>query len=185
MVGQDPYLAEVFKNPPLTAFRQQRNIQNILIKSKVPDPPKLYSERKIKGMVKCGTFCTACPFINVRKSIKINDNEIWKLNKRYSCNNFNIIYLIECNKENCRQRYVGQSKLPLKVRLSEHRGYITNQVYSQPTGAHFNLPGHSLANLTIMILEQVKINDEEYRKQREKYFIRKLNTFYRGINKHK
>ena len=56
-------------------------------------------------------------------------------------------------------------------------------VRSQPTGLHFNLPGHSLANLTITVLEQAKRNSEEYRKEREKYFIRKFNTFYKGMNR--
>lgn len=62
-------------------------------------------------------------------------------------------------------------------------GYITNQVISRATGAHFNLPGHSLADLKFTILEQVRYNDEEYRREREKYFINKFNTFYHGINR--
>ena len=35
MVKQNQYLAEVFKEPPLTAYRRQRNLRDILIKSKV------------------------------------------------------------------------------------------------------------------------------------------------------
>jgi hypothetical protein len=29
----------------------------------------------------------------------------------------------------------------------------------------------------------VKSNDDLYRKEREKYFIRKFNTYYRGLNR--
>ena len=183
MISQDQYLANVFPEPPLTAFRRQNNIRNILIKSKVPNPPKLHPERNIKGMLKCGKACTACPFINQRKTVKINKNTIWKINNKYTCESFNIIYLIECNIDNCKERYIGQSKLPLKFRLAQHRGYITNQVTSKSTGAHFNLPGHGVANLTITILEQAKKNSEEYRKEREKYLIRKFNTFNEGLNR--
>ena len=61
--------------------------------------------------------------------------------------------------------------LILKFRLADHRGYINNQVVSKATGAHFNLPGHSLAHLKITILEQVKFNNEEYRREREKSII--------------
>ena len=32
MINQDPYLSEVFPKPPLTAFKKQRNIRDILIK---------------------------------------------------------------------------------------------------------------------------------------------------------
>ena len=70
-------------------------------------------------------------------------------------------------------------------KLDEQRGYINNQVLSQATGAHFNLPGHSLADLKATILEQVKYNDEEYSKERESYHIRIFNTYYNGLNRQK
>ena len=44
----------------------------------------------------------------------------------------------------------------MKHRFSEHRGYVNNQVKCVATGEHFNLPGHSLENMTMNILEQVK-----------------------------
>ena len=64
----------------------------------------------------------------------------------------------------------------LKARVSDHRGYINNQVVSVTTGDHFNLQGHSLAHMKIQILEQVKLNDERYRKERKSYLINKFNT---------
>ena len=73
----------------------------------------------------------------------------------------------------------------MKFHLADHRSYITNKVESKATGAHFNLPGHSLANLKVTILEQIKVNDEAYRKERETYFINKFNTFHQGINREK
>ena len=33
------------------------------------------------------------------------------------------------------------------------------------------------------ILEEMKTTNEEYREEREKYFIRKFNTFYQGMNR--
>ena len=45
-----------------------------------------------------------------------------------------------------------------------------------------NLPGHSLDHLKVLILEQVKFKDEEYRLEMEKKFIRKFDTFNEGIN---
>ena len=53
MVSQDPYLNEVFSQPPLTAFRRQRNIRDHLIRVKVPTDPKPYPSRRIRGMKKC------------------------------------------------------------------------------------------------------------------------------------
>ena len=51
------------------------------------------------------------------------------------------------------------------------------------TGEHFNIPGHSLSDLTVTILERVKSTDDLYRKERGKYLIRKFNTYYRGLNR--
>ena len=73
----------------------------------------------------------------------------------------------------------------LKARLSDHRGYINIKVVNLTTGDHFNQPGHSLANLKVSILEQVRIEDDSYRREREKYFINKFNTFYNGLNREK
>ena len=53
---------------------------------------------------------------------------------------------------------------------------MTNQHTDKATEAHFNTVGHSLSGLKIILLEQVKKKEIDYRKQREKYFIRKLNT---------
>ena len=79
-------------------------------------------------------------------------------------------------------KYVGETERILKFRLAEHRGYVNNND-DTATGEHFNMPGHSLSDLTVTILERVKSTDDLYRKEREKYFIRKFNTYYRGLNR--
>jgi hypothetical protein len=180
MTSQDQYLKEVFPQPPLTAHKRQPNLRQLLVRAKVAD--KQRPRREVKGMKKCGTGCTACPYILQAKSISHRGTK-WKLNKQLDCNSFNIVYMIECQKENCKKRYVGETKRSLKYRLAEHRGYVTNQHTDKATGAHFNTAGHSLSDLKIIILEQVKKKEIEYRKQREKYFIRKLNTLNIGLNK--
>jgi hypothetical protein len=182
MVGQDTYLAEVFKEPPLTAFRRQKNIRNHLIRALVPNISR--PKRNLTGMNKCGKNCSACPYIKEGKSIKINSVN-WKINKQVNCNSYNSIYAIQCKKDSCKKTYIGQSGRMLQTRLMEHRGYISNNDTSKATGEHFNLPGHSLSDLTVTILEQVKNNDQLYREEREHFIIRKLNTFYKGLNKQK
>ena len=181
MVSQDPYLSEVFVQPPLIAYRRQRNIRDHLIRAKVPSDPKVYPQRRQRGMKKCGKNCTACPYIREVKSLRVNGTE-WKINQNLNCEISNCIYMIECKKENCNMRYIGETKRIMKFRLADHRGYVNNGD-DTATGEHFNSPGHSLSDLNITILEQVKKKDDLYRKEREKYFIRKFNTFYRGLNR--
>ena len=182
MVGQDPYLNEVFMQPPLTAFKRQRNIRDHLVRAKVPSDPKLYPSRRQRGMKKCGKSCTACPYIKEAKSLKINKSE-WKINQTLDCNVSNCIYLVQCKKEACKMNYVGETKRIMKFRFAEHRGYVNNCDESQPTGQHFNSQGHSIADMSVLILEQVRSSDPLYRKEREKYFIRKFNTYYNGMNR--
>jgi hypothetical protein len=80
-------------------------------------------------------------------------------------------------------KYVGETKRILKFRLADQRGYINNLDESLATGKHVNSPGHSLSVLSIVILEKVRSSDDMYRKEREKYFIRKFNTYYKGLNR--
>ena len=171
MIGQDPYLSEVFKQPPLTAFKRQRNIRDHLIRARVPKYTKLHLPREKRGMKRCNKNCTACPYVKEVKYMKINKGE-WKVNQSLNCERSNCIYLIECKKNNCKAVYVGETKRTIKDRLSDHRGYVNNEKTETATGQHFNLPGHSLSDLTITVLEVVKKKDDLYRKEREKYFIR-------------
>ena len=133
-------------------------------------------------MKKCTKNCSACPFIREVKSLKINKGE-WKINQSVNCESSNCVYLIECRKDNCKAKYVGETKRTIKDRLADHRGYIKNEKTETTTGEHFNTAGHSLSDLSITVLEVVKKKDDLYRKEREKYFIRKFNAFYDGLNR--
>ena len=62
----------------------------------------------------------------------------------------------------------------LNFRLADHHGYVINQITSKATGAHFNLPGHSLADMSITVIEQTKNNNKQYRKERESIFLENL-----------
>ena len=90
-----------------------------------------------------------------------------------------------CKKDNCQQVYIGETKRMLYSRVAEHRGYVNNMMTDKSTGDHFNSPGHSLSDMEVTVLEQNKGKGAEYRKEREHYFIRKFDTYYRGLNKQK
>ena len=182
MTGSDMYLKEVFPVPPLTAFKRQANLRQYLIRAAIPPPVRQRPAREIKGMAKCGRNCAACPYIKEGRNIKVNKSQTWKINKKTTCMSHNIIYMIECQKNSCNQRYIGETKRWLRNRLADHRGYVRDQT-DNATGAHFSSPGHSLADLKITVLEQVKKKDDLYRKEREKYFIQKFNTYHNGLNR--
>ena len=75
----------------------------------------------------------------------MEDNKTTKL--------YNLVYgIFFAKKENCKNVYIGETKRMLKQCLADHCGYVTNNVTSTPTGEHFNLPGHSLADLYITVI---------------------------------
>ena len=183
MKNQDQYLSKVFPEPPMTAFRRENNLRSLIIRAKIPSQQKKFEPRRTKGMTKCGKSCPACPFILEGKSVNVKNTEKWQFNKKFTCESFNVVYMIECDIDSCKARYIGHTGRALKYRLAEHRGYANNAIVSKATGSHFTLPGHSQANIKITVLEQVKRRDRAYREIREQYHINKFNTFYEGLNR--
>ena len=91
--------------------------------------------------------------------------------------------MVECDKEYCKERYIGITQRKFRERIYEHIGYVRTRKLDKTTGAHFNKPGHSTSNMKFTVLEKVKSLDPLYGREREKLLIRKFNTFYRGLNK--
>ena len=182
MTSQNPYLKSVFPQPPLVTYKRQKNIRDFLIRAKVPPPLKPFPKRQLNGVKKCNKPWMACPYIKEGKTIKLN-NKLWKITNNINCETKNIIYLIECNIDTCKMRYIGESERKLRERLSDHRSYINNNMKNKATGHHFNLPGHSIDNITITVIEKVRKDDILYRREREKFYIRKFNTYYNGMNR--
>ena len=89
MTSRNKYLGDVFKRPPMIAYKRQPNLREHLIKAKVPKAPRLHQERRQNGMKRCGSGCLACPYIKETKSVTINGIN-WKINRNLSCKSFNV-----------------------------------------------------------------------------------------------
>ena len=83
-------------------------------------------------------------------------NFTWTLNGKYTCHTKNVIYMIECKKDNCKKHYIGETDRVLPERFRDHRGYVKNKHLNQQTGAHFNQPGHDISDMAVIILEKWK-----------------------------
>ena len=55
----------------------------------------------------------------------------------------------------CPQQYVGETEKSLKHRFSEHKGYVTNKMYTKATGLHLNEEGHTVSVMEVTVLEKV------------------------------
>ena len=99
-----------------------------------------------------------------------------------TCESQNVVYILKCDKENCKMKYEGETEQKFKERMKEKLGYARTNDQTKITGRHFNLPGHTIANMKFAIIEKVRKQDELYRKEREKFHIKTFNTHYKGLN---
>ena len=68
---------------------------------------------------------------------------------------------------------MGGTDRTLKERFSEHKGYVRTKNVGQTTGAHFNLPGHSIDEMMIIGIEKIINRGPQYGKEMEKENISK------------
>ena len=116
-----------------------------------------------------------------RKVKATGSNYMHDIESPVDCQTANLVYCISCDK--CPEQYVGETEKTLAVRFAQHRGYARNKKLDKATGHHFNLPGHSMANMKVTVLEKVKSNDPQMRKTRESLKIKKFNSKYKGMNR--
>ena len=130
------------------------------------------------GMKRCPYDCNNCPYIQQGKTVKASASDyIHEIESAVNCQTKNLVYCISCDR--CLEQYVGETEKTLSQRFAQHRGYVNNQKLDQATGEHFNLPGHSLSDMKVTILEKLHSDDPNMRKIRESYYIKKLNTKYK------
>ena len=88
-------------------------------------------------------------------ALLINNKEK-KINKPYECNSNNLVYAVICKKEKCRKAHLGDKKRMLKFCLADHCGSVRILTLDKATGEHLSLPGRSLSDLSITVIEQSK-----------------------------
>ena len=93
-----------------------------------------------------------------------------KINSSLDCDNLNVIYFLFCDKENCKQIYIGQTQRKLKERLSEHKTSVKHNE-KNVVGQHFNGPGHSLEHLKFTATEKVFHRGQDINLKRESMWI--------------
>ena len=93
----------------------------------------------------------------------------------------NIVNLFLCKK--CKwAQYIGETQETLETRVSQHLGYINRCEHDKPAGRHFNLKGHSAADMEVLVLEKIHQSDAFYRKEREHVHIQNFDLVRKGLN---
>ena len=86
------------------------------------------------------------------------------------------------------QHLMSQPNCMIKVRkfqlrFSEHLYYVKSDKLTEPSGEHFNQPGHSIHDMECIVLEAVRNNDPYVLRAREALLIQKFDSFRMGLNK--
>ena len=181
---KNEHMKKVFKEPPMVAYRQPKNssLRQLLVKAKLP----VREKRKNPGMKKClKPGCNTCPFVVETKTIRSSTNKFQvDIKASVDCETTNLVYVISCDRQACKfVQYIGETGKKLKERFSQHIQNVKSENPSTSTGLHFNLPGHSIANMKISIVEKCFNDSKMYRKIRESFFINKFETKHLGLNK--
>lgn len=185
---KDQYLRKIFAHPPMVAYRRtpRTSLRELLVQARLPAQPKRNPTRNNLGMKKCHKHaCIVCPFIEEGRIANSSSTAYSvKIKVPVNCETKNVIYLITCQKPNCKKiQYIGETKRKFRDRFKQHISYIQNNQVDQPIGKHFNLPGHNLNDLKVQIIEKCKSSSDMYRKVKESEYIEKFNSKHAGLNK--
>ena len=72
--------------------------------------------------------------------------------------------------QKCSFQYVGETEIPLHIRMNGHRSDIHTGKTEKPVAVHFTLPDHSVDDVEVMEIEKIHEDDTTQRsKLREKY----------------
>ena len=134
-----------------------------------------------------GTFpckspkCHPCPNINTNLTITGPNGVPIKISGNFSCNSSNIIYAISCNV--CPKAiYVGEKSNSIRQRMNGHRSDIKPN-RNKPVAEYFNKPDHTLDNLKLTVIKEVKGKTKQQREMEEQKISFTLDCVNQGLNR--
>ena len=175
-------MMKVFPEAPLTAYRRDTNMEDMLVHSKYN---KIFRrETYIEGTHKCDKNCAVCMHMKVgMQHISLN-RRTFCFKDSITCKTENVVYGIFCS--GCDAIiYVGETGNTIYERFQNHFTSI-RKLYDQPVAIHFSQYDHTMNDLRIIGIEKIKpsgVAGFHLRKIRESFWIKKLSTIKPvGIN---
>ena len=167
-------LARAAPDNPILAYRRPRNLRDLIVRAEVP---ALEAAPSIQhGTFKCTSRCVVCQnhILESQSFSGHASGTSYKTIGHITCNTTNVIYLISCRL--CGVQYVGETKNTLKKRIYGHRSTVNTKKLDTPVGHHFNLPNHSISDMTLQGIESLAHRKDSVRLSREKVWMKRLRT---------
>ncbi len=163
---------------PLLTYRRNTNLSDKLVRARCGHFDRTEQSTR-KTDKKCNKpwmcqFCLKPSYSHVYKST-VTRRE-YRGPATYTCKTENVIYLITCKK--CKKQYVGETYREFHIRMKQHLRYISYpHQYDDPTGIHYNLPGHNINVFQCRIIHKIGNTPKRYdhkRTQKEEFYIDQL-----------
>ena len=166
----------------MVAYRRGKNLADQLIRAKVST--KRRSSRLKNGFGPCKQGCRVCWHCKTTSvHVDKRTGRTWKIRAPINCLTKNVVYQLLC-KQCPLFHYEGETLRELRQRILDHLSYVRNKKENQVAGHHFNLPGHSIADLEVVGIERVLPRKNDIiRKSRESYWINEYESTVFGFNR--
>ena len=185
ILGVNNKLSQCFAEPPIIAYRRNKNLKDILGQTKIINGE--ISRNSRRSLQRCSPCHSRPDNLCCKQVLNTATFKSTKTKKEFSiyhkatCKSSFVVYLLECQK--CNLQYVGKSETSMNLRINNHRKDAKNPKEDTiPASKHFNQPGHEFNQYAKFILiEQIGRNIPlEARKnvlrRREVFWIEKLHT---------
>ena len=163
-------LKEIFPEPPMIAYRRDRNLADIMVHGKLN---KITKDTMSTSEV-CKDGCKICLILRRDKEIVTTDRTFHLKKNIHACQLVNLVYGLHCKKCD-KYVYVGETERSLNERIKEHLADIAHK-RDKTVAEHFNNTDHCIQDMTVQVLEQVYDNSANYRRYIEAQWIERLNT---------
>ena len=132
MTEADPRLGKAFPAPPMACLKRGPNLQDKLVRARLPPIPDRPGTRAAAGPRPGITSCKArrrkcciCPYTGaasdrktVVREVKINHSgQVLSILQPISCRDSYCLYILTCTKPGCGKQYAGQTHRQLYLRF--------------------------------------------------------------------
>jgi len=164
---QSEKMQEIFKDPPIVAFRRDRNLCDSLVHGKTN---KIVNT----GIGICDETCGMCEIVEQKPVKDTLGQSFHDVPLGVSCKVKNVVYAILC-KRCSTVVYVGETERQLHERMKEHLRDV-RLGKDKPINSHFFKQNHSSTDLIFTVLKKMFHAERVERQLHESVWIKKLQT---------
>lgn len=141
-----PSTNNLFKSTPRVVFRRPPNLQNILVRPKLPSNDNQNQNKQNHHSEPCKKpRCATCKIYSSSNTYKSsNTGRTYPIKGPLNCGSTNIVYQMTCN--HCPMDYIGSTTNTLRTRMTGHRFDVVHKKPDKPVAHHASLHSESFEN---------------------------------------